>query len=186
MIFGDPHQFAILIEKVPEWTVPGSYENGLFHYIIDGQLFPDNANVSTLGGDIGCLSKDNALINPPEDTHLFNLPRQQAFAAMLNSMFPEILNPGIEVSDDFVTDYKYMASTYNLEDRHCYIVAVSSGPKIRIMGAKTSFQVGNKVEGYAWKDCETLNIYEAFLSKKAVLKIIKEVKSKVEISRDYS
>ena len=79
MIFGDPHKFAILAKEIPEWTVEGSYINGLFHYIVDSKFFPDYTVVSALGTDIGVHLSENSDL-------LFNMPKEEAFAKMLNAM----------------------------------------------------------------------------------------------------
>lgn len=176
MIFGDPNEFAILIDVVPTWTSDDSYKNGLFHFIIDGGLFPNSVRVATLGGDINCLSNDNALLSPPEDNVLFNMDKLKAFSTMLKVMLPTMLEPEVDVSGDFETDYKYQASTYNLEDDSCYVMAVGSGDNIRILGAKTSYLSGNDVDGYEWKNYDYLSIYEIILPKDKIRKIVSDVK----------
>lgn len=50
MVFGNPQKFAIMTELIPSWTSPDSYKNGLLHFIIDGEFFPNTAKVATLGG----------------------------------------------------------------------------------------------------------------------------------------
>ncbi|PQQ34169.1 hypothetical protein C6H68_25230, partial [Photorhabdus luminescens] len=67
-------------------------------------------------------------------------------------MLPERAEPGKEVSDDFVTSYKYQASTYNLENDCCYVFAVSNGSMIRILGSKLSVLNGNDDVGYHWEE----------------------------------
>ncbi|WP_315710993.1 immunity 42 family protein [Brenneria uluponensis] len=177
MIFGDPNEFAILMDVVPAWTSGDSYKNGLFHFIIDGRFLPDSVGVATLSGDISCLSDDNALLSPPEDNALFNMDKFKAFSTMLKVMLPTMLEPEEDVPDDFETSYKYQASTYNLEDGSCYVLAVSSGDKVRILGAKTSYLSGNNIDGYEWKNYDHLNIYEVILSKERIRKIVNDVKN---------
>lgn len=177
MIYGDPNKFAILMDVVPDWTLDNSYKNGLFHFIIDGKFFPDSAGVATLSGDISCLSEDNALLSPPEDNALFNMDKSLAFPFMLKVMLPALLEPDSDIPDDFETDYKYQASTYNLEDESCYVFAVGSEGKIRILGAKTSYLSGNSQDGYEWKNYDDLNVYEAILLKEDIYKIVNDVKT---------
>ncbi|WP_309297156.1 Imm42 family immunity protein, partial [Enterobacter hormaechei] len=40
MIFGNPYRFAIWTDYIPQWGE--SYKNGLFHLIINGNLYPHN------------------------------------------------------------------------------------------------------------------------------------------------
>lgn len=182
MIFGDPNKFAILAKKIPEWTAPDSYVNGMFHFIVGSKLFPDYTVVSTLGTDIGvCLSDKNALISQPEDALLFNMPKEEAFTKMLNAMRPFALNPDADVPDDFEEDCRYQASTQNIEDGGCYVFAASFKNEIRILGAKTSYLSGNISEGRRWKNYETLDVYEIVMPKKDVLEIVKAVKSEVQL-----
>ncbi|WP_157953023.1 immunity 42 family protein [Limnobaculum parvum] len=176
MVFGDPNNFAILMELVPPWSLEDNYKNGLFHFIIDGKLFPDSAGVATLSGDVSCLSEDNALLSPLEDSILFSLDKIEAFSTMLRAMLPTLLDPNVDVPDDFETNYSYQASTYNLEDNACYVFAVSSGDEIRILGAKTSYLSGNDIDGYKWINCEHLDVAEVILQKEEVHKIVNEIK----------
>ena len=39
MIFGEPINFAILMDCVTLWNVGGSCQNGVFHYIINSNFF---------------------------------------------------------------------------------------------------------------------------------------------------
>ncbi|UYA60674.1 hypothetical protein NAL19_2557 [Pectobacterium sp. F1-1] len=172
MIFGDPNTFAILMEPVPVWSEDAGYTNGLFHFIINGKLFPDNASVATLDGDISCLSEDNALVTATEDKELFMADKHIAFTAMLNKMLPELMNPDANIPDDFVTDYRYQASTYNLENNMCYVFAVSHNSKLRILAAKTSYLLGNDSDGYQWENFMTLDVQEIILPCDEVQKII--------------
>ncbi|PQQ30505.1 hypothetical protein C6H68_26025, partial [Photorhabdus luminescens] len=54
------------------------YRNGLFHFCIDGKLYPNSAKVATLGGDILCLSDGNALALPVENNNIFNMEKKRS------------------------------------------------------------------------------------------------------------
>lgn len=180
MIFGDPYKFAILVEKVPAWNVHGGYIQGLFHFIIDGKLFPDNITTATLDSVVAVyFNEENALFNPPEDKLIFSMPKEEAFPKMVNAMRPDFLNPDVDIPDDFEENYRYKASTYNIDDEGFYVCAVAYGNKVRILGTKTHYLTGNIEDGREWMNCETLDIYEACLAKKEVLKIVKAVKASV-------
>ncbi|SFD28950.1 immunity 42 family protein [Pragia fontium] len=173
MVFGDPNHFAILIEYLPQWSeVQGSFKNGLFHFCIDGRMYPDSARVATLGGDISCLSNGNALVLPITSEDIFNMGKKEAFFFLLGTMLPERVDPEIEVSDDFVTSYQYQASTYNLEDDCCYVFAVSFKDMIRILGAKLSTLSGDGDIGYHWIDINDPHISDVILKKEIVKDIV--------------
>ncbi|MQL50031.1 hypothetical protein GEA64_20145 [Photorhabdus khanii] len=172
MIFGDPNHFAILIEYLSDWSTENGYRNGLFHFCIDGKLYPNSAKVATLGGDILCLSDSNALVLPVENNNIFNMEKKEAYFSMLKTMLPERAEPEKEVSDDFVTSYKYQASTYNLENDCCYVFAVSNGSMIRILGAKLSVLNGNDDVGYHWEEILKPHVTDIILEKETVKNIV--------------
>lgn len=180
MIFGDPNKFAILMEHVALWDLGGGYKNGLFHFVVAGRVFPSYASVATLSGDVGCLSEDNALITTPENGKLFNMNKLDAFSNMMNAMLPNLLDPSAEVSDDFETDYRYQASTYNLENDACYVFCVRLMNKVRILAAKVSCLSGNDIDGYEWKNFDSIEVHEVILSKDEVHHIVSEVKEKFQ------
>ncbi|CNJ54327.1 hypothetical protein HB991_18600 [Yersinia mollaretii] len=181
MVFGDPNKFAILMDYVPLWSSEGGYKNGLFHFIIDGKFFPNYASVATLSGDISCLSDDNALISAPEDECLFKANKLYAFSKIMNLMLPNLLDPDAEVLDDFEEDYRYQASTYNLENDACYVFSVGFMGEVRILAAKVSYLDGNDTEGYEWINYDNLEVQEVVLSKDEVQRIVNEVKEKYEL-----
>lgn len=181
MIFGDPNKFAILMDYVPLWSSEGGYKNGLFHFIVDGKFFPTYASVATLSGDISCLSDDNALITVPENEYLFKADKLDSFSKIMNAMLPNLLDPDAEVSDDFKGDYRYQASTYNLENDTCYVFSVGFMESVRILAAKVSYLDSNDTEGYEWRNYNNLEVYEVILFKDEVHGIVSEVKEKYEL-----
>lgn len=176
MIYGDPLKFAVMVEKLSCWTAGGSYDNGLFHYIIDGVIVPDKAGVATISGEIFCLSSENSLVSFPENSELFFLSKDEAFKFMLDSMLPGFLDCEQEVFiEGNEQRYKYQASTYNIEDNGFYVFSVSSGETVRILGAKVS-ELFQDVKGHGeWRDVRPINVCETFVSKQYVKCLVEEV-----------
>ncbi|XXF07902.1 immunity 42 family protein [Pseudomonas sp. D2-3] len=177
MIFGDPSKFAILIDRVGAWTAEGNYENGIFHYVIDGAVMPDLMSVATLGGDISCLSDSNSLVLFPENESFFKGPKQDVFVSALQEIFPTALDPSADVPDDFVEDYTYQASTYNLESNGFYVFAAASGDVVRILGAKVSSLSPGCVGNLEEEAVVDLNVFETFVVKHEVDNILAEVRA---------
>ncbi len=175
MIFGEPVKFAILMDCVPQWSVDGNYQNGLFHYIINSNFFPGTAQVATLGGEIHCLQTDNALTNPVEDLSIFNMESKSAFILMLGKMLPEKL--GGEAQDGFVEDYRFNAGTYNLEGFECFVFAVACGSKIRVLAADLSC-IG--YEDDAVFGIDAITVSEVVLERSWVAGVVKSVVDKYE------
>lgn len=171
MVSGDPNRFAILAEKIDCWSSGDGYANGLFHYFIDGLIFPPTANVATISGDIHCLTNGNALIDMPINDDLFVLPKKEAFEYMLGIMSPELLDPNSDIPDDFKENYKYQASTYNLENAGCYVFAVRCGDMVRIIGAKL-LSIGSVQESRG----ERVEVCEVFLKTEEVARIVDAVR----------
>ncbi|WP_034461066.1 Imm42 family immunity protein, partial [Buttiauxella noackiae] len=126
---------------------------------------------------VNFLSENNALLSPPENNALYKMDKLLAFQAMLKVMLPTLLELYVDIPDDFETDYRYQASTYNLEGDSCYVLAVGSEDKVRILGAKTSYLYGNRQDGYEWKNYDDLNVYETILLKEDVYKIVNDVRA---------
>lgn len=136
MIFGNPYEFAILVEAVTEWSL-NSYRNGLFHFFIDGKMFPDNVEISSLGADLCELLNSSALLTPSENSEIFHLDKLEAFSVMrrlTNPDFDEIL----ESSDLLSNSYLYHASIAHIDDRRMKVFCVRYGDECRILGAKTA------------------------------------------------
>lgn len=135
-VFGDPNNFALMVEEIQAWAGDGGHRNGLFHFVVDQNIFPRRARVATLSADLGCLSADNALLDCPENDAISDLDAESAFRLLLSGMLPHILVDEDDILDDFETDYTYQASTYNLEDEGCFVFAVAAGSKLRILAAE--------------------------------------------------
>lgn len=88
MIFDNPYHFAIWKEFVPQQSE--SYKNGLFHFIINGNLYPDDIRTSTLSSDLNEITdNDCALISQPQNNEIFNLPTEIAFKCLFDLTYPE-------------------------------------------------------------------------------------------------
>ena len=81
MIFGNPYEFAVLIEYVPEWSTE-TFRYGLFHFMLDGKMFPDELVTSTLDVDLRDFLGYSALVSPPENCEIFKMSKEEAFNLM--------------------------------------------------------------------------------------------------------
>jgi len=135
-VFGDPNNFALIAASVQSWNERPGLGNGIFHFVVDGRLFPRRARVSALSADIGSLSSGNALVDLPENSAVSSLGADDAFRFLLNGMLPYILLDEDEIPDNFQTDYTYQASTNNLEDENCFAFAVKVGHQVRVLAAE--------------------------------------------------
>lgn len=152
-VFGDPNRFAMIIEALPQWTSEGGYSNGIFHFVVDQNIFPPTVRVATLSADICCLGEGNALHDLPENQLISGMPAPQAFYEILRTMRPGYVMDEDDVPDDFISDYTYQASTYNLEEGGCYAFAVADGPRVRILAADVHRSEGSMLENSgSWPD----------------------------------
>ncbi len=172
MILGDPHKFAILIDKVPAWSVEGSFNNGLFHYIIDGNFLPEAPNVATLGADIMDLKSDTSFLSMPEDKDLFEMEKTEAFKSMLRRMLPLMIDADSDVSDDFEPDFTFRASTSSLEDAGCFVFAVLFNSEVRILGANVAALMQDEFGRGAWASNAQLTVHEARLGVSEMSEIV--------------
>ncbi|MFV0548799.1 MAG: Imm42 family immunity protein [Limnobaculum xujianqingii] len=79
MVFGNPLKFAFLIEHIPMWDGDNQFKNGLFHYCINGRIFPCEVRVATLNVDIYNLLNSNAISSPVIDIDLYNMNKNDAY-----------------------------------------------------------------------------------------------------------
>ena len=174
-VFGDPNNFALIVASVRLWNEEPGAGNGIFHFVVDGRVFPRRARVSALSADIGSLSSGNALVDFPENSKLHGLGADEAFRFLLNGMLPYMLMDEDEIPDDFQTDYTYQASTENLEDENCFAFAVREGHRVRILAAEIE------------QDCSDLgrrlvDVSEAWIDMEEVTRIIHLAKDALENS----
>ncbi|MEN6080852.1 immunity 42 family protein [Chromobacterium piscinae] len=171
MIFGDPNNFAVWVDYIPQWSADGGYRNGVFHFLMNRVIFPQNSSVATLSGDLYCLL-NGALIKPVCDESLFLMPASEAFVFMLRSMLPELVGTDELIADDFVSTDLYEASTYNLEEGGCYVFAVEHDGLVRVLGADV--RMVEKL-GFKWED----GVVEVFVEKEQLRYIISSVENYV-------
>ncbi len=169
MIFGDPSRFAIWIDKVQEWG-SGAFVGGLFHFIVDGSIFPDSVKSSTLFTDIlSLLDVSSPLVTFQEDQVLFEMRADEAFRRAVATTYPEALDTELTTNS-----HRFKASTENIDDFGFTVFAISHEERVRLIGAKRSELC--RYEGRAqWVEIQNYQVKEAVLSKSEVRKIIADV-----------
>lgn len=174
MIFGNPYEFAVLIEYVPEWSNETD-RYGLFHFMLDGKMFPEALTTSTLDVDIFFFLNHNALVSLPENCEIFNMSKEDAFNLMLGLAYPDYRDD-IDDPNDFDNFYLYKASTPNIEDPGSYVFCVTCGDIARIIGAKKNrLQLGLDGENF-WDRIPNPEVVEVFMSVDAVKEIVRKVR----------
>lgn len=173
MIFGDPYKFAVLVEHIPEWSGRG-FKNGLFHYFIDGELFPDKVATATLNVEVVFLGENNSLVAFPENREIFEATKEHAFNVMLGMISPELVDPDAQVPDEFEPSYIYLAATPNSSDAGFYSFCVAHGNIVRVVGAKISSKKRDNLGNLIWVDENPMHVQEAFLSKGEMREIIEK------------
>ncbi|WP_387467495.1 immunity 42 family protein [Photorhabdus tasmaniensis] len=175
MIFGDPYRFAILVEYIPYWS-DSSFKNGLFHFYINGKMFPDELTTATLNVDVFSLDNRNALVSFPENKDVFDKEIKEAFNTMLGMISPNLVDSNSDIPENFESSYIYKASTENIDDFGSSVFAVSYNDIVRIIGAKRRIlRYDNNGRGY-WEDIPNPNFYEIKLHRNEVKEIIANIK----------
>ncbi|UBB93572.1 immunity 42 family protein [Xanthomonas oryzae] len=182
MIFGNPHKFAILADCVNAWTEDGGYLNGVFHFIIDSQIFPEKARVATLSGEVFCFDRVHPLVCFPENDRLFHASPSIAFKEMMDLALPQ----EVDASGDYpAPDERYKASTYNLEDGGAFVFSVSYGDKVRILGAQLSRQKLDESGVFQWEEIFPVAIHEVLLSRDEISSVVSGFMSSFESGFKY-
>lgn len=175
MIFGNPYEFAVLIEYVPEWSNK-TYMNGLFHFLLDGKMFPEEPENSSLGVDLlDFLRSGNALVSLPENFEIFNMSKEAAFNLMLGLAYPDYRDD-IDDPNDFDNFYLYQASTTNIQDSGSYVFCVRCDDVVRMVGAKKQRQQLGPDGRYFWEIIPNPEVVEVFMSVDAVKEIVRKVR----------
>lgn len=174
MIFGDPYKFAVLVEHIPEWSGHG-FKNGLFHYFIDGEMFPDKIVTATLNVESVFLDDGNSLVSFPENSELFEAPKDDAFKAMLAMISPELVDANAEVPEEFESSYIYLAATPTSTDAGFYFFCVTYGDFVRIVGARIHSKKQDMFGSWYWESEQVLHVQEVFLKKEQVREVIDQV-----------
>lgn len=84
--------------------------NGLFHFILDGKMFPEELENSSLGVDLLDFLEGSALVSLPENCEIINMSKEDAFNLMLGLAYPDYRDD-IDDPNDFDNFYFYKAST---------------------------------------------------------------------------
>ena len=164
MIFGDPNNFAIMIDWIPEWHTGEYAYNGIFAYVIDGFFFPPEVRPSSLGEEIDDIDFNGSFVRVPENRELFELASLDAFRVMLEKIYPDYFDVDVIIDDGFVEDYSYRVSTDTMSGACLYFFAVSYGGVVRILGGRTRELFLGDEGTMEWRDVSRLHIHEAFLS----------------------
>ncbi|HCQ7773906.1 TPA: immunity 42 family protein [Enterobacter kobei] len=176
MIFGNPYRFAIWTDYIPQWGE--SYKNGLFHLIINGNLYPHNIRTSTLFSDLlEITDNDCALISHPQNEDIFSLSTEHAFKELLNLAYPE---PSQE--DEYPEQtFDYIITSSNISESGGRFFAIADGKSLRIIGGVTERLVEDRSgNGNRWEYINKPFIEDITLSKKEVDIIMADVKKYAE------
>ncbi|MFV0548800.1 MAG: Imm42 family immunity protein [Limnobaculum xujianqingii] len=95
---------------------------------------------------------------------------------MLSSIYPSLIHPEVDISDDFVESYKYQVSTDNLEDSGCYVFAVSDGQMIRILASQFTILKHDKYGVGYWERSNELIVEEALIPIDEINRSLKKIK----------
>lgn len=169
MIFGDPYRFAIWVECIPQWS--DSYKNGLFYFLVNGNLYPDDVRASTLCVDLYDVTDDNnALISLPCNDEIFNAPKNEAFDILFKLAYPE------STDDEYPEQlFDFCVSPTIINESGAYFFAVSNENFVRIVGGKVAHLVegGN---GRVWADIENPFIEDIVIPKNEIIELITDLK----------
>lgn len=172
MIFGDPCRFAIWVEIVPKWC--GDFKNGLFYFIINGNMYPGDIRVATLSTDLyevvdgGC-----ALVSQPRNDSIFSLPTKCAFDRLYKLAYPEPSGDN-EYPDQM---FDYCITPANISGFGGCFFAVADQDCLRIVGGGVERLVKSPSEGVmCWESIDNPEIEDVTLSKVEINEIISGVK----------
>lgn len=172
MIFGNPYHFAIWTEIVPQWSE--SYKNGLFHLVINGNLYPDDIRTSTLASDLYEITdSDCALISQPKNDEVFYLPTEIAFERLFALNYPE---PSEQ--DQYPEQiFDYCITSSNISSRGGCFFAVSNDISLRIIGGTIQHLVKDvSNERNVWEYIEKPLLQDVTISKGELNEIMNNVK----------
>ncbi|WP_428555653.1 immunity 42 family protein [Pseudomonas edaphica] len=175
MIFGDPHNFAILIQCFPEWGDSTS-KNGMFHFCIDGFFLPEEIKTSTLWVDVySLLDNSNPLYVFQDDKNIFEKDAKSAFIHLLGMISPELI--GEDESEEFEQSYRFQASTENINDSGYAVFAVSDNDLVRVLGARHSELQQDGVGGCHWERVGNFDVKEAYIEKDKIIDMLAGVRN---------
>lgn len=172
MIFGNPYNFAIWTEHVPQWGE--HYKNGLFYLVINGNLYPGDVRTSTLSSDLyEIIDNDCALISQPQNEEIFSLSTENAFKCLFDLAYPE----ASEDNEYPVQKFDYCITSPNISSFGGYFFAVANDTSLRIIGGVTERLVKNGIEERnIWKKINKPLLEDIFISKNEINEIMVRVK----------
>ncbi|WP_274585847.1 immunity 42 family protein [Neisseria leonii] len=114
MIFGDPYYFGIWFDKVKAWSLPNNYYNnkeGIFAIFINGEMLPSKLpDKSTfLDNSLRSINSFFKIIDDLEDEYLFNMPMEDRFYFIINTV--NYKNKNLSDEDSFLY-WKYCLTDY--------------------------------------------------------------------------
>ena len=120
MIFGNPYQFAILVEPIPEWS-DQTFINGLTFYIVDGLMLPFHENGyvcnTTINSDLFEFKNHlTAWKNNPQNYEIFTMPKEEAFEQLLLKIWPNEVEENIDIPENFTESYEYYLTPTMMQD----------------------------------------------------------------------
>lgn len=172
MIFGNPYKFAIWTDYVPQWG--DSYKNGLFYFIVNGNLYPNDVRTSTLSSDLcEIISNDCALISHPQNEEIFSLSTADAFSRLYCMAYPESTE-----NDEYPDQvFDYCIAPPNISDFGGCFFAVANETSLRVIGGITERLVKNiSEERSIWESVNQPFIEDVIVSRDEINKIMVNVK----------
>lgn len=127
MLFGDPEKFALVIEKIPEWS-DDTFTNGLLYVFVNGEIFPKELRNTTISTNL-CFLMDSAFVNLTTDRRLYLLPDKELFAKLRALRYPDWFGDGGDKDEDC----RFDIDLYELSDAGYDIFAVSDGKGVRVL-----------------------------------------------------
>lgn len=128
MLIGNPDNFALMLEIVPEWC-SDNFVQGIFYVYVNGVIYPDTLRTTTLNSEIYGLLEDNSpFLNPQIDKELYNLEADELFKEICNITFPKT-----ETADN---NYSYSIPLVELSNAGVYLFIVASENEVKIIIGK--------------------------------------------------
>ncbi|WP_369690902.1 Imm42 family immunity protein [Phytopseudomonas flavescens] len=151
----------------------GLLKNGLFYFIVNGNLYPKDIRVATLSTDCFEVIEDgSALISFPENNDTFTLPADEAFNRLYSLAYPE---PSAD--DEYpeqMFDY-YITPTNISESGGCFF-AVANECDLRIVGGTVECLLEDSVKGvHYWGKIKDPKIEEVVVSKEEMNRITSDL-----------
>ncbi len=163
MLIGDPYNFAIIFDRVAEWNVSLTDNNGYFALCVDGKMFPNEVINAVV--PVSVSNVKNALINIPTNEKIYDMDTEKAFMALYELVYPDYDN-----DEDRDNDYRYLLAPPDLTDLNCLVFAVEAKEKIRILAAKIEYDFEEERDIF-----DNSVITEVTLEKNEIDKIIKRI-----------